>query len=215
MDYVTALLESERWHWLIEHAVALVLILLAAAVLTATATWLVLEVRYRGTIAKQRRTLREYAKKFHGATPDEVQRRMESLQARLDRLEPRRLSSQQKTVLRKQLPLPEAAGFTRINVAFDAACVDGKQYAADFVRALRSCRGWRPSSGTLFGWARELESGLAIVCYRHGRTAAAAKALSKALAEAGIDHETIVSPEEELELVITSRHWAGEQHAND
>ena len=215
MDHVAALLESYRWRWVIQQPEAFILSLIAAAVLTATATWIVLEVRYRGTIAKQRRTLREYENKLQGATPDEILRRMESLQARLDQLEPRRLSNQQKTVLKEYLPLPEAAGITKINIVFDARCSDGKQYAADYVRALRSCRGWRASSATLFGWARELTSGIAIVCYRHGRTAAAGKVLSNALAEAGIDHETLVSPEEELELIITSRHSAPEQFDND
>lgn len=211
MEYFTALLSSDRWSWVLEHAGALTVFLLAAAAIAATATWSVLEVRYRRTIFNQRRELREYARKFQGATPDEILRRMGSLQARLDRLEPRRLSSQQKKTLERSLPLPEGAGSTKINVVFDARCVDGQQYATDFVRTLKACRGWRPSTETLFGWARELPSGIAIVCYRHGRTAAAAKALSKGLAEAGIEHETIVSPEEELELVITSRHLALEE----
>jgi hypothetical protein len=43
------------------------------------------------------------------------------------------------------------------------------------------------------------------VCFKQGRTAAGAKLLSKAFDEAGIDHETIHSTEEQLELVITSR----------
>ena len=215
MDYVTAFLDSDRWTWVLEHAGALTVILFAVAALGATATWLILEARYRRTIFEQRRRLKEYARKFHGATPDEILRRIESLQTRLDRLEPRRLSSRQKKILEKNLPLPEGAGRTKINVVFDARCVDGQQYAADFVRALKACRGWRPSTETLFGWARELPSGIAIVCYRHGRTVAAARALSKALAEAGIDHETIVSPEEELELVITSRHLVLEEFESE
>jgi len=215
MNPVTALLESDRWHWVIDHGAALVLIVLGVSVLTATATWLVLRVRYRMMTREQRLALREFEDKLQGATADETRRRLESLQARLDRLEPRRLTKRQKTVLEGHLPLPEAAGLTRINVAYDATCGDGKQYAADLARVLSGCRGWRPSNGTVFGWGRKMASGLAIVCSKHGRTAAAAKVLAKALAAAGIDYETIYSPEEELELVIASRQLAPEMLADD
>lgn len=204
MDYVVSLLDSDRWLSVIEHGEAVV-ISIVTAVLTATVVWIVLRIRYQGTIAKQRRKLEEFGDKLHGATPDEAQRRIESLQARLDRLEPRRLTGRQKTVLKRLLPLPETAGITAINVAHDAACGDGKQYAEDFARLLRSSHGWQPSSATMFGSSQRTGSGIAIVCCGRGRTAAAAKVLSNALAEAGIVHETIQSEEEELELVISTR----------
>jgi len=208
MEYITAQLQPDRWLWAVEHAVAIGLALLTTAALVATATWVLLQARYRRTIRQQHGALKAYEKNLRGATPEEARRRLESLQARLDRLEPRRLTKQQTTILQKGLALPEAAGLTKINVAYDATCGDGKEYAADMARVLGSCRGWRPSNGTVFGWGREMASGLAIVCSKHGRTAAAAKVLSRALTEAGIEHETIVSPEDELEVVIASRHLA-------
>jgi hypothetical protein len=205
MDFESGLLEPGRWQWIIDHAVPFFFILAFSALLTATVVWLVLRARYQRSTAKIRLQLKEFGEKLHGATPDEARRRIESLQARLAHLEPRRLTGRQKTVLQEILTLPESAGMTDINVAHDAACGDGKQYAADFVQVLGSCRGWRPSSVTMFGSDHRPEAGLAIVCFSRGRTAAGAKLLSKALTEAGIDHETVHSTEEQLELVITSR----------
>lgn len=214
MEHLAALPESDGWLWITQHPAVVVAILIASAVPTAMATWCVLQTRYRATIRSQRRALREFAEKLGGATAGETQRRLRFLQSRLDRLEPRHLSGHAQSVLKTHLPLPEAAGNTHINVAYDASCGDGKRYAEEFARVLRSCRGWRSSSGTVFGWGRETPSGLAIVCFGHGRTAVAGKFLSRALTEAGIDHETIQSPEEELELVITRRHSVAEQPAH-
>lgn len=211
MDYDNGLLDPGRWQWIIEHAGPFFSILILSAALTAAAVWLILRMRYQRTIARQQHQLREFKIKLHGATPDEAQRRIESLQARLARLEPRRLTGKQKTVLKKLLTLPESAGITDINVAHDAACGDGKPFAADFAYVLGSCRGWKPSSVTIFGSGHRPETGLAIVSFRRGRTAAGAKLLSKALTEAGIDHETIHSTEEQLELLITPRLSAREQ----
>jgi hypothetical protein len=208
MDLDNGLLAPGRWDWIIEHAGPFFSILILAAALAAAGAWLVLRARYQGTIVKLRSRLRDFADKLDDATPDEAKKRIESLQARLAQLEPRRLTSRQKAVLQEVLTLPESAGVTDINVAHDAACGDGKQYAADFVRVLASCRGWRPFSVTMFGSGERPEAGLAIVCFTRGRTAAGAKLLSKALAEAGIDHETIHSTEEQLELAITPRQAA-------
>jgi len=187
--------------WIIEHAAPFFSIVILAAALSAAAAWLVLQTRY----AKQLHQLAEYEDKLGGATPDEARRRIESLQARVARLEPRRLTRAQKAMLQKLLPLPEKAGLTEISVAHDAAHADCAPYATDFVEVLRACPGWQPSSVTLFGAGHQTQWGLAIVSFPRGRTAAGGKLLSKALAAAQIEHETIHSDQEQLELVITSR----------
>lgn len=178
-------------------------ILVLSAALTAIVVWFVSGARYRRTIAQLRVRLKEFETSLDGATPDEARRRIESLTARVARLEPRRLTGKQKAILQPLLTLPESAGITNINVAYDAACGDGKEYAGDFIRLLTSCPGWRPCRVTIFGSSHRAEAGLAIVCFGRGRTAAGAKVLSKAFAEAGIDHQTIHSTEEQLELEIT------------
>lgn len=210
MDYGNGLLDPDRWRWIVEHGGSFGSIFISV-VLTAVAVWLLLRARYQRTIASQRRRLREFETNLHGATPEEARRRIESMEARLARLEPRRLNGRQKTALRRLLILPESAGMTDVNVAYDAGCSDAKPYAEDFATVLGSCRGWRPLSVTMFGSSHRPEAGLAIVSFRQGRTAAGAKLLSKAFAEAGIDHEVIHSTEEELELVITSRPSSQDQ----
>jgi len=211
MDYLNGLLEPDRWHWIIEHAGPFFSILIASAALTATVVWFVLRAWYQRMIDK----LREYENKLHGASPDEAQRRIEALRVRLTRLEPRHLTGRQKAALRKSLTLSEAAGITDIDVVHNAECSDSKQYAAAFGHVLRACRGWQPSSATVFGLVHRIEAGLAIVSCRQGRAADAAALLSLALDEAGIDHETIHAMEEKLQLVITSRPSAPDQFDDD
>ena len=201
MDYLNGLFEPGRWYWIIEHAGPFFSVLVATTALTATVVWLVVRARYARMLDK----LKEFENKLHGASPDEARRRTELMRARLARLEPRRLTGPQQAVLQKCLTLPEAAGVTDINVVHDAACSDSKQYAADFAQLLRSCRGWQPSSMTMFGLSHRTEADLAIVWSRQGRTATAAMLLSTALDEAGIDHETIHSTEEQLELVVRAK----------
>ena len=180
-------------------------IVILTAVAAATVVWLLLWAYFHRTIATLRDQLKELSSKIGGATPDETLRRVESMQARLTRLEPRHLTGKQKTILSKLLTVPEAAGVTDINVGYDAACGDGKDYAGDFVHILGSNNGWRPFTVTMFGASHRPESGLAIVCYPQGRAAAGGKLLSKAFAEAGIEHEMIYSTEVQLELAITPR----------
>jgi hypothetical protein len=215
MDFYRGLLQPDRWSWVVEHAGSFYAILIMSAAVTTVMVWLVLQMRYHRTIATLRFRLREFEDKLQGATADEARQRIESLQARLARLEPRRLVSRQKTTLMKRLTLPETAGMTDINICYDAACDDGKQYAADFIHLLGTCRGWRPISVTTFGSAHDPEAGLSIVSFKHGRTAAGANLLSKAFTEAGLNHEMVVSNEEQLELVITSRVPIREQHGDD
>jgi hypothetical protein len=180
------------------------IVILTAAV-AAAVVWLVLWAYFHRRIATLRVQLKELSGKIGGATADETLRRVESMQARLARLEPRHLTGRQKTILRKHLALPESAGVTDINVGYDAACGDGKDYAADFVHILGSSHGWRPFTVTIFGAEHRPEAGLAIIAYPQGRAAAGAKLLDKAFAEAGIEHEMIYSTDVELELAITPR----------
>lgn len=205
MDYGAGLIDADRWHWLIEHSGAVLFILVFSTALTASAVWVALGARYRRTIKAQSRKLREFEKELDGASPEEVRRQIDSLRARVTRLEPRRLTGRQKAVLKKLLVLPESAGITEINVSHDVACSDAKPYAEDFTQILRSCQGWQPSNATRFGFGDKTEAGLAILCSREGRTVAGARFLSNALAKASIEHETIQSSVEELELVISSR----------
>lgn len=205
MDYDNGLLGPDRWDWIADHAGPFFTILTAAVALAATVVWFVLWAYFRRTINDQRRKLKEFESKLGGSTPDETRRLIDSLRARLARLEPRHLTGRQKATLKKLLTLPEPAGVTEINVSHDAACGDSRQYADEFIHVFRACSRWKPFSVTMFGSGPRPEAGLAIVCFKQGRTAAGAKLLSKAFHEAGIDHETIHSTEEQLELVITSR----------
>jgi hypothetical protein len=209
MEYDSGLLAPDRWHWVIEQAGPFFSILIAAVVLTATVVWVILRARYQPRIDKLGSKLEEFERNL-GTTAEEALHRIDSLQSRLARFEPRHLSGRQKTLLKKLLKLPEAAGMTDINVSHDAACGDGKQYAAEFAHLLRSCDGWRPHIATTFGSGHQPQSGLAIVSFRQGRTAAGAKLLSKAFSDAGIEHETIVSTANQLELVITARLFVPE-----
>jgi hypothetical protein len=188
-----------------EHASLFFSVVILTVAVVAAVVWLVLWAYFHRTIATLRLQLRELSSKIGGATTDETLRRVESMQARLARLEPRHLTGRQKTILRRLLALPESAGVTDINVGYDAACGDGKDYAADFVHILGSGRGWRPFTVTIFGSSHRPEAGLAIVCYPQGRTTAGGKLLSKAFVQAGIEHELIYSTEDQLDLTITSR----------
>lgn len=214
MDYGAGLIDADRWQWLIEHAGAVLFILVCSTALTTSVVWVALGVRYRRIVRTQGRRLREFEKAFDGASPEEARRQIDSLRARVTRLEPRRLTGRQKAVLKKLLVLPESAGVTEINVSHDVACSDAKHYAEDFTKILGSCQGWQPSNATRFGFDHSAGAGLAILCCREGRTVAGARFMSNALAKAGIEHETIQSPVEQLELVVSSRAFADEQHAD-
>src|ERR1039457_1417985 len=99
----------------------------AALLILAGCIWWAMEWRYGGVIANRdaklssARTQRdEYKEKLQGATPDQAKARIDTLEARLANIEPRRLSTERRAMLADKLRLPPNTSYA-IAIGAEAA----------------------------------------------------------------------------------------------
>jgi hypothetical protein len=102
-------------------------------------TWFFSELIHNQEIADKNATIESlktqidsYKGNLSGATPEEAKARITALEARLAKLEPRpprRLSDEQRFVIKSRIATVSGAP---LSLAYDTACLDCYQYAADF-----------------------------------------------------------------------------------
>lgn len=113
-----------------------------------------------GELALARSQRDDYKDKLSGATPDQAKARIDSLEARLGAVEPRRLTSDQRAALIARLSPPGGATPT-ISIAAEASG-DSSQLAADFSAAFRSAGGWNIAEPMVMGIGNRPPSGIGI-----------------------------------------------------
>jgi hypothetical protein len=122
-----------------------------ALLVLAGAVWWLLDWKYSSVVASRDAIIGnrdseiallkgqrdDYKDKLSGATPDQAKAHIVALEARLARVEGRRLSDVQKKNLVDQL----RSSHGTIMVSMDMNCADCGQYGSDFARAFRDA-GW-------------------------------------------------------------------------
>ena len=119
----------------------------SALLVVGGANWWAMDWRYGGIVANRDAELAsakavrdEYKEKLQGATPDQAKARIDTLEARIKRLEPRTLTTEQRDQLAKFVSIP--AGSTYIlSVMTNIDCRDCNEYGTVFQSVLSDARG--------------------------------------------------------------------------
>ena len=110
---------------------------LTAVAIVAGAIWFFLRETNHGTLSAKDATIETLKaqndsckEKLSGATPEEAKARI-ALEALVSRIEPRRLSHEQKKAITANVMLPEGASYL-LSITSDMSCMDCNQYADEF-----------------------------------------------------------------------------------
>lgn len=163
-----------------------------AIVVVAGALWIFMELIHSAeisgkdaTIETQKAQIDSYKDKLSGATPDEAKAKIANLEARLAKMEPRRLSSEQRNSILSSLT--ESGGVTAGSgiLSHDMTRADCAQYAADFEEVLLKAH-WQSMPSGVVGAAMASPKGIAILTPDPSNPLPEAKALAEALVAANI-----------------------------
>jgi hypothetical protein len=137
--------------------------------LIVAVVWWLMDWRYGGIIANKDSEIvllkgqrDDYREKLSGATPDQAKARIDALETRLARLEPRRLTDTQREDLASRVRL--SGGTPRsIEVARDIDCTDCSALVADIAAAF-GASGWQVQTPKMMGPSNPPPSGVAVRC---------------------------------------------------
>lgn len=145
-------------------------------------------LRFGGVIESQRERLQsrdekieDYQAKLEGAEPEEARADIKDLEARLARLEPRRLSDTQQEAMVEHL----RAAHGVIDVVVDGPCTDGRPFSAGFGAVFQKA-GWRVGFPMVFGISDPPATGLKVTAKDLNRLSEADHALFTALDASGL-----------------------------
>jgi hypothetical protein len=109
-----------------------------AVAIIAGAIWFFLSGINRSTLSAKDATIEtlkaqndSYKGKLSGATPEEAKARIDALEARISRVEPRQLSPEQKKIITENALLPAGACYA-LSIESDMHCIDCSEYAEEF-----------------------------------------------------------------------------------
>lgn len=97
------------------------------------------------TLLKSQRD--DYKEKLGGATPEQAKARIDALESRIERFEPRRLTEAQIEDLVKRL----RNGTSSIRITADLQCADCGNYKGDLARVFRDATGWKVVEAAVMG----------------------------------------------------------------
>lgn len=130
------------------------------------------------------RQVTDWKQKTEKSTPDEAAARINDLEARVRRLEPRTISPEQRRQIEKFVQMPAGAQYVMV-IAADMQCTDCNQYSIDF-QAILSDAHWRQERiGSMLRQAAS-PKGVAIVTPDPSAPLPEAVALANGLTAAGI-----------------------------
>ena len=124
-----------------------------------------------------------YKEKLSGATPEEAKKRIDDLEARLARVEPRRLTDDQRRIISNSIGALGVGHW--IAIQSDMSCGDCNQYAVDFQKTLSDLR-WQMIMPKVMAAARASTKGIAILTPDPTNPLPEAAMLAHALSEAKI-----------------------------
>jgi hypothetical protein len=140
-----------------------------------------------GQIQLQDRQLTDYKEKLNGATPSEAKARIDSLEARLSRIEPRRLSSEQRNIIASLVDVPYGVNYI-ISAQSDMPCGDCRQYLENFQDILNAAH-WNIVQISLSNATAASPKGIAILTPDTNHPLPEASTLMTALLAAKIDFD--------------------------
>ena len=198
-------------------AVASAPLLFAVAVLALVAViWGVLHVSYRTVLANKdrhiallERRVADYREVAGGATPDEARRRTEAMETELKtlrlRLQPRRVTPEQRQAFLDRSRLPAGAPPRAVTVISEESCSDCAAFAAELVDALRASQGWKLETVTVANLP-DSRAGLSIRVPDRLRPPPDAAVLQQALRSAGLEFTMLGGAAgANVELLVTER----------
>jgi hypothetical protein len=182
--------------------------------------WWLMDWRYGGVIANKDSEIAlfkgqrdDYKEKLSGATPEQAKARIDALESRLARLEPRRLTEAQRADLATRLRPPTGVKYA-VAVIRDMACIDCAQLAADISAAFGV--GWNVSNPAAMGIANMPPDGIAVRCPDIASPPPEARLVIEAMRAAGLPFDLQIGaqpslplgfgpPAPAVEIVVTTR----------
>ena len=192
-----------------------VLFVLTVLVLVAV-VWGALHLSYRTIlsnkdrhIATLERRIADYRAAVNGATPDEAGRRIDAMELELKalrlRLQPRRITSEQRQAILDRSRLPSGAQLRTATVVTEESCSDCAAFAAELVATLRASQGWTVNTATVPNLP-DTRPGLAIRVADRLRPPPDAIVLQQALRSANLEYAMLGGAVgTHVELLVTER----------
>ena len=164
----------------------------AIVIILIIAIWAIIYWSFRAILGSKTaqielldRQIADYRLKLHGATPDEAKARIDSLEARLKSIEPRRLVADRRLEFIEALRA--AAAPSSIAIIAEAAG-DSPQFAADLARGFREA-GWHVTEGGVMGIGNRPDSGIALQFSEINNAPQFARAVMSALRRSAINFD--------------------------
>jgi hypothetical protein len=188
---------------------------LFGCLLVAGVVWLIMHWAFRARLDSKDAQISllkarcdDYKEKLGGATPSQAQEKIALLETRLAKLEPRRLTNEQRQTITTMTKLSSADIWFKIEVAWDGSCFDCEAYAHDFRDALEKTGGWKIEAYRIFGVNRKSSKGLAIFIPNPNAPPSHVMKLMRALEKAEIPYDLIQQENADhmwVQLLVSSR----------
>lgn len=156
--------------------------------------WVVVNWSYNAVLSSKNsqielleRQVADYKDKLSGATPNEAKARIDSLETRLSRIEPRRLLVEQRNIITSYVTVPYGVNYM-ISVQSEMACGDCRQYLDDFQDILYNAH-WNIERISLSNATAASPKGIAILTPDIDHPLPEASVLTTALKAAKIDFD--------------------------
>lgn len=161
-----------------------------------------------GQIALLQRQRDDYEKKLGGASPDEASARIQELERRLLRMEPRRLTAEQCGAIVGALKSSIGEAHT-VAVGHEIPCPDCRIYGEEICAAIQSVPGWTATLRLMLAPSVASAKGAAILVPEPRNPNRTTILLMRAFVEAGIDFEVLGVPAEHAmamaDVLVTPR----------
>lgn len=158
--------------------------------------WVALSWQYSGQITnlQSRLTLKDdqifdYKEKLNGATPTEAKQRLDTLEAQVRGLTPRRLTEDQKQKIAAALKKGKRGV---IEIQQDMAVADSRAYRGDFAQIFEGV-GWQTILPGIMGPSISPPTGLAMEVANPGALSPAETLIQNALTSAGVEFDVIAN----------------------
>jgi hypothetical protein len=184
---------------------------LASVLVVAFVIWKIVQREFANRLANAdskyelaRARVEDYERKLQGASPDEARAKVQALEARLQNLEPRRLSDEQIRQLSEVLRLGNLARQVQIDVA--SGSPDGAMLQDGLIRAFIDAR-WKVSvTYSVVGPLNALSrTGLRIGISHPANPDQQINAFAEKLREMGINSEFAQGPPLAVHIIISTR----------
>lgn len=137
------------------------------------------------TIQTLEEQIKGYSDRLNGATPEQAQKKIVDLETRLARVEPRRITDDQRRAISDVLSQNPGS---QVLISSDMSCADCGAFTADFRDVLNTAR-WRVLASSVLGAANASPKGIAIETPNLSHPSPEAESLMRALGQAKIPYD--------------------------